>query len=360
MRALSSGTRAAVASLQDRLVSLEEENRALRDSVATQLQTQAETNRILTTIANQLQSLTTNKERRRQDPPPPPQEESAAAETAPGAAVVEEPPAAAAAEAAPAGRLAPACPALRRPPPPPVARRQEPNDQDQALAHFRATVQADALGALRATPRQPTVGTTCPSSWTTCLSQWRTLQLESFRDRPQTEWDRSTRCRYNKRLLIMKQIERASEGQLMSLNDAATYLDKNRADMSINFTAHLKSRSDGDERIPKRVAADPALRRQGQQRQPARQRGRRQQPAAQQQQQEPAQQPPRRPPPRYNPIHSQGHRAMAEVRRSHQAFEFRRLMARRNATLPQQFDMLNDSEVDFGRRLQEMVNDGEV
>jgi TolA-binding protein len=130
MRALSSGTRAAVASLQDRLVLLEEENHALRDSVATQLQTQAETNRILTTIANQLQSLTTNNERRRQAPP---QEEAAAAETAPGAAVVEEPPAAAAAEAAPAGRLAPARPALRRPPPPPVAHRQEPNDQDQAV-----------------------------------------------------------------------------------------------------------------------------------------------------------------------------------------------------------------------------------
>jgi hypothetical protein len=29
-------------------------------------------------------------------------------------------------------------------------------------------VVAEALGA----PRQPTVGTTCPSSWTTCLSQW--------------------------------------------------------------------------------------------------------------------------------------------------------------------------------------------
>jgi hypothetical protein len=38
---------------------------------------------------------------------------------------------------------------------------------------------------LRATPRQPTLGSTCPSSWVTCLSQWRTLQLDTFRDRPQ-------------------------------------------------------------------------------------------------------------------------------------------------------------------------------
>jgi hypothetical protein len=80
--------------------------------------------------------------------------------------------------------------------------------QGAAPPPIRAVGVVEALGA---TPRQPTVGTTCPSSWTTCLSQWRTLQLESFCDRPQTEWDRATRFRYNKRLLVMKQIERASE-----------------------------------------------------------------------------------------------------------------------------------------------------
>jgi hypothetical protein len=35
-------------------------------------------------------------------------------------------------------------------------------------------------------------------------------------------------------------------------------------------------------------------------------------------------------------------------------------VAKRNATLPQQFDILNDSEVEFGRRMREMQMDGLV
>jgi hypothetical protein len=103
MRALNGSTQAAVSALQDRMVSLEQENHALCDTVATQLQTQTETNRLLTMIAGQLQSLTYT-ERRRQEPhlprPPPPEKDKGdrrAAEAAPGAAAVEEPPAAAAA-----------------------------------------------------------------------------------------------------------------------------------------------------------------------------------------------------------------------------------------------------------------------
>jgi hypothetical protein len=50
----------------------------------------------------------------------------------------------------------------------------------------------------------------------------------------------------------MKQIEKASEEQVLSLDDSATYLDRNRADLvSINFTTHLKYRNDNDEKIPK-------------------------------------------------------------------------------------------------------------
>jgi hypothetical protein len=358
MRALNGGTRAAVSALQDRMVSLEQENRALRDTVATQLQTQTETNRLLTTIAGQLQSLTYN-ERRRQEPhlprPPPPEEDEGdrRAEAAPGAAAAEEPPAAAAAEAAPAWGPAGGGPPRQQPGAPPAA-------NQAVVPPFRAAVVAEALGALRATPRQPTVGTTCPSSWTTCLSQWRTLQLESFRDRPQTEWDMATRCRYNKRLLVMKQVERASDEQLLSLDDAATYLDRARADLSINFTAHLKSRSDSDARIPKRVAGQPQVRPRPRGRQQQYTRGRR----TQQQQQHQQQQAPRRRvgggPSIYNPPNSQGNRAMAEVRRSQATLQFHRLVARRNATLPQQFDILNDSEVEFGRRMREMQMDGLV
>jgi hypothetical protein len=55
----------------------------------------------------------------------------------------------------------------------------------------------------------------------------------------------------------MKQVERATEKQLIFLDDAATYLERTRANLSINFTAHLKSRSDNDEWIPKRVAGQP-------------------------------------------------------------------------------------------------------
>jgi hypothetical protein len=64
--------------------------------------------------------------------------------------------------------------------------------------------------------------------------------------------------------------------------------------------------------------------------------------------------------PIYNPQNSQGNRAMAKVHRNQLALEYRHLMARRNATLPQQFDILNDSEVEFAHRMREMQMDGQV
>lgn len=86
----------------------------------------------------------------------------------------------------------------------------------------------------------------------TSLTRWQTLQLETLCDYSHTEWDRNTCFWYNKWLLIMKQIEKASEEQVLSLDDSATYLDRNRADLvSINFTTHLKYRNDNDKKIPK-------------------------------------------------------------------------------------------------------------
>jgi hypothetical protein len=54
------------------MVLLEQENHALHDNVATQLQTQTESNQLLTTIAGQLQSLAYNERRRQEAPLQPP------------------------------------------------------------------------------------------------------------------------------------------------------------------------------------------------------------------------------------------------------------------------------------------------
>jgi hypothetical protein len=244
MKALSAGTRAAVSSLQGRIVLLENENRSLRETV---LQSHFETKQHLAAIGEQLQSLVNNQRLPPLPPPPPPQAHAPprAAEAAPGAAVAEDPPAAAAAVAAPDSDA--------RPPPPP--RQEQPAAPDAAVEAFRAARATDAIGMLRATPRQPALGSKCPNRWDTCLSQWRSLRLEDFRDRPQVGWAQASRLRFNKRLSIQRQVERAAVEQGSTFDAAAAFLDQTRADLSINFTVHLKLRVDDDDSIPKRIRA---------------------------------------------------------------------------------------------------------
>ena len=48
---------------------------------------------------------------------------------------------------------------------------------------------------------------------------------------------------------------------------------------------------------------------------------------------------------------------MDEVRRSQADLQYRRLIAQRNATLPRQFDIVNEEEVAFARGLRQGNND---
>jgi hypothetical protein len=326
MKALNAGTRAAVTSLQDRIVLLEQQNRALVDLVTTQVQSQNETNRHLATIAGQLQQSLTVERLRAPPPTPPPPPLVEGPPPAPPAAAVPPRPAEPRAAGAPP-------PPPASPPPPAAAANAAPVVE----AAFAAAAARNAVASLRATPRQPTLGPTCPSSWATCLSQWRTLQLESFRDRPQHGWDTSAKTRFNKRLLVTKQIERLADSNGLTFDDAAAFLDRHRADLSINFTAHLKLRSDGDEAVPKRVRPNGMARRPRQQHEHRQeQRARRPLPPA-------TQQPARR---HITPANSHGLRNFMEVRRQHRTMELNRRVLAHQQALTRQSDALNDEEVD--------------
>jgi hypothetical protein len=63
----------------------------------------------------------------------------------------------------------------------------------------------------------------------------------------------SAKTQFNKWLLVMKQTERLANTNGLTFDGAAAFLDHSRADLSINFTAYLKLRSDGDEAVPKWV-----------------------------------------------------------------------------------------------------------
>jgi hypothetical protein len=48
-------------------------------------------------------------------------------------------------------------------------------------------------------------------------------------------------------------MERLANTNGLTFDGAAAFLDHSRADLSINFTVHLKLKSDGDKVVPKQV-----------------------------------------------------------------------------------------------------------
>jgi hypothetical protein len=59
---------------------------------------------------------------------------------------------------------------------------------------------------------------------------------------------------FNKRLSIFKEIERAAEELMTTQSRAAAYLDANRRELDLNFTAHLEHRKQGNPGHERRIA----------------------------------------------------------------------------------------------------------
>ena len=130
------------------------------------------------------------------------------------------------------------------PPPPPHAAPPAVDAQPAALhdaaAAQRAAVARDAVGVLRRTPRVPAIGGRCPSTWEASHQEWELCELSTFLLHDQKGWPRVSRTRYNKRRAIHEELLRMSLSRLdLDLAGVASWLDDIRGERTL--TNHLVS-----------------------------------------------------------------------------------------------------------------------
>ena len=105
-------------------------------------------------------------------------------------------------------------------------------------------IAVDAVGFLRNTPRVPGIGASCPRTWSIAEAEWRLLQLGSFLQSSQKEWNPTARSRYNKRRSIHQEMRRIGDDRMELINreltdeEVAAWLDELRRDKTL--TAHMQ------------------------------------------------------------------------------------------------------------------------
>jgi hypothetical protein len=277
MQCMEGATRAAVASLQDRLLTLEEENRSLRESVLEQNSSISEQLRqqneyLMLILANRDAHPQPVADNQPAAPPPPP-EEADDAITAPPADDDDEEDDPEEASATDAAENPPAAPVAEAPAVLPQPRRHRTRNQQPA--HVARPARAEATAAdlawrearaanapahLRRTTRMPNIPKRCPPRWQTHYNEWYSKRYCQFRSGSRDGWTRTVLMAFNKRLSIFKEIERAAEELMTTQSRAAAYLDANRRELDLNFTAHLEHRKQGNPGHERRSAFPQAYR----------------------------------------------------------------------------------------------------
>lgn len=263
MVALDGATRAAVASLQGKLESVENRFREYRVSQDIKLQLLIDSHEKLTAAILRLAPVDHGENG---DPPPPPpvgpldnqpfsdsdpeeepevgrieeeeveeskeEEEREEIEDQDGAD--EAPPVAAAAAAIPA-RIRPV-----------------PSRGRLVERQFQAQANLDARQVIQGLPLQPPLkNKKCPATWTACLHQWQGNNLSYWEGHNKGGWDGRVLRAYNKRLSIQKELIRYrtlenEEGDattpICTLELAARLLDELRVQRRLNLTDHLNMR----------------------------------------------------------------------------------------------------------------------
>lgn len=359
MECMEEATRAAVASLQDRLTTLEEENRALRDSMVQQNYTISQQLRqqneyLMLILANRNANQQPVPDNQPAAPPqePPLQQGDVDDDEIPvpseGEDEAEEAPPRGAAGDAPAAAVGVA-PAVPAPPlPPPLTMRPGETAADLQWREARAI---DAPAQLRSTPRQPPLPQRCPPRWHTNYRDWHSQRLWRWRDKSQEGWEHRIKLAYNKRLAIFKEIERAAAENMTGEERASRYLDDNRKELTLNFTEHLEHRKRQNPAHDRRVSGPRAWRRRPTRQQPALLPGRGRHRRPPRQQPTPPRIPP--PPPGGRPYQPSQHarQMMDATLQERLRVQAHLMMARRRAAYVTQMEALDEGEVEAARAM---------